>query len=211
MDIDIENALALLVVPTQDISSPKSRGRSLNDCVDLKVMPLGASITWGTDSTTGDGYRRALGQLILDGGNNVAFTGTRENGDFDDNAVEAYPGDTIDEVARKSRSSGSYDYLPNVILIHLGTNDCSLKIDLANAPTRMANLVRNLTSAIPETTVIVSNLIPNLDPETEQCSKKPRPFFSPNLGNPKSVSSVSKVLRYSNNFLFRIPSRLNQY
>ncbi|TVY29942.1 Multidomain esterase [Lachnellula hyalina] len=163
------NALASLTYPAQDESSPILQDRSIDKCVDFKIMALGASVTWGTHSTTGNGYRGPLEKLILAGGNNVAFTGTRNNGHMADNAVEAYPGYLISEVQAKSNSSGSYDYQPNVVIIHLGTNDCNLHFDTDNAPTRMVNLVQNLTAAIPDVVVIVSSLIPNLVADVETC------------------------------------------
>ena len=149
----------------------------------MKIMPLGASVTWGQDSSTGDGYRGPLEKLILRGGNNIAFVGTRNNGVFADNAVEAYPGFTISEVQNVSKHSGSYDYMPNVILIHLGTNDCMLDDDTANAATRMVYLVQNLTTAIPDTVVIVSNLIPNLNPDVEQCIEMVNSGFQTEMAN----------------------------
>jgi lysophospholipase L1-like esterase len=191
--IGLGNALASLALATQDeSSSPILRSRSLDKCVDLKIMPLGASITWGTDSSTGDGYRGPLEKLILGGGNNIAFVGTRNNGVIADNAVEAYPGLTISQVQDKSENSGSYDYLPNVILINLGTNDCISHIDTANAPTRMVGLVQNLTTAIPNTAVIVSNLITNLDPAVEQCIEMVNSGFQTEVA--KLTSNSAKVV-----------------
>lgn len=190
--IGLGNALAAVALPAQDESSPNLRDRSIDKCVDFKILPLGASVTWGQDSTTGNGYRGPLEKLILQGGNNIAFVGTRNNGAMADNAVEAYPGLLISQVQEKSNSSGSYDYQPNVVMIHLGTNDCNLHVDTPNAPTRMVHLVQNLTSAIPNVVVIVSNLIPNLVPDVETCIQSVNSGFETEMAT--LASSGEKVL-----------------
>lgn len=52
-------------------------------------------------------------------------------------------------------------YLPNLILINVGLNDCGQNIDIGNAGTRMKAMIDYLFQTIPSTTVILSTLLPN--------------------------------------------------
>jgi lysophospholipase L1-like esterase len=148
-------------------------------------MPLGASITWGLLSTDGNGYRNDLLELLLQGGNpDVTYVGSRNNGTMADNAVEGWPGDRIDQLLPKARASVAR-YLPNVVLVNAGTNDCvqDFDLDATTRPsptepgltgdpaytvgTRMRALVEGLLGWSPNTTVVLSTLINNLDAGTQ--------------------------------------------
>ena len=145
--------------------------RSIDNRIKLKILPLGASIVWGTDSSDHNGFREHLRDLLeANHGNDVSFVGTRFHGNMTNNACEAYPGDTIGEVVNKSMSSGAFDYLPNVILIHLGTNDCMpyLNITTSAAAAKFADLLRAIKSKDPAALVVASTLIKNLDLAVEE-------------------------------------------
>ena len=145
--------------------------RSIDNRIKLKILPLGASIVWGTDSSDHNGFREHLRDLLeANHGNDVSFVGTRFHGNMTNNACEAYPGDTIGEVMNKSMSSGAFDYLPNVILIHLGTNDCMpyLNITTSAAAAKFADLLRAIKSKDPAALVVASTLIKNLDLAVEE-------------------------------------------
>lgn len=98
--------------------------RSIGCGVDLRIMPQGASVSRGTGSTYETGYRRPLRQLIEDGGNSVTFVGSVSWGDMENNLCEGHPGYTIKGIDDVALSDGAYEYLPNVILLNAGTNDC---------------------------------------------------------------------------------------
>ena len=55
----------------------------------LRVLPLGASITWGTASSDKNGYRKALRDAMRFAGHPVSMVGSHRNGDMNDN-VSAY-------------------------------------------------------------------------------------------------------------------------
>ena len=55
------------------------------DKVPLRVLPLGASITWGKNSATGNGYRKPLRDQLTSGRWEVDMVGSRHNGDMKDN------------------------------------------------------------------------------------------------------------------------------
>ncbi|GIK05072.1 hypothetical protein Aspvir_009171 [Aspergillus viridinutans] len=138
---------------------------SRDDKVDLRILCLGASITWGVGSSTGNGYRKPLRDRLRFEGYEVDMVGTKHNGDMADNDVEAHPGDVIDQVHTAAR--GSYRYNPNVVLINAGTNDCLQNRDIAGAGERMRVLVNDLFQSISGVTVVLSTLIPCKDPTGE--------------------------------------------
>lgn len=142
-------------------------------------MPLGASITYGYLSTDGNGYREDLLGLLNRGGNTaVKFVGSRQNGTMTSNFVEGWPGYRIDQVHAKAAQHVP-QYLPNVVLLNVGTNDCVQKWNVDNttkistvAPaltanatfdvgTRMRMLVQDIFTWSPNATVVMSTLILN--------------------------------------------------
>ncbi|KAG8161302.1 hypothetical protein KVR01_009566 [Diaporthe batatas] len=152
---------------------------SIADNIDLRIMPLGASITFGLKSSDGNGYRDKLQELLSRSGtSNIEFVGSRRSGSMASNAVEGWPGLRIDQVLPKARASVPVD-LPNVILLNLGTNDCVQNYNLDNttqtsptAPeltadptftvgTRMRMVVEDLLAWSPNVTVVMSTLINN--------------------------------------------------
>jgi hypothetical protein len=58
---------------------------------------------------------------------------------------------------------------PNLVLLNVGTNDCSYNIDLPNAGARMQSLVQSIFNAVPGVVVIMSTLIPS--PGITDCAK----------------------------------------
>lgn len=161
--------------PTQPIA---------ND-VDLRIMSLGASITFGLLSTDGNGYRDELEVLLNKSGTkNVEYVGSRTHGNMASNAVEGWPGLRIDQVLPKAKASVPTD-LPNVILLNVGTNDCVQDFNMNNttqnstsAPeltanatytvgTRMRMMVEDLLEWSPNVTVVMSTLINNRFEKTQ--------------------------------------------
>ena len=66
--------------------------------VPLRILPLGASVTFGTGSTTGDSYRKDLLDQLVAAGQTVNYVGEFENGDFTNRQVEATPGFVINQI-----------------------------------------------------------------------------------------------------------------
>ncbi|KAG0645418.1 endoglucanase X [Hyphodiscus hymeniophilus] len=164
--------LSLLVVSIQahfldplfprDISSSpflSSRSIANTNDVPLRILCLGASITYGFHSTDGNGFRYALrGKLIADG-NDVNMLGVVSHGNMSNNLVDGFPGLRIDQVAAKTQLA--LEDKPNIVLIELGTNDCLQNHDVQNAHTRLGELVGRVLNASPNVTVIVGTLLPN--------------------------------------------------
>jgi hypothetical protein len=78
--------------------------------IAFQIMPLGASVTFGVGSTTGDSYRKDLEDLLVANGNTVKYVGTYSTGNFTDNAVEATPGFVISQIAGLANTAVSLDF-----------------------------------------------------------------------------------------------------
>lgn len=85
--------------------------------VALRVLPMGDSITYGTSSSVGDGWR---GMLFLDPPRRIQFVGsqTQPTG----LAHEGHGGWRIDELAAQARA-WAVAARPDVVLLDAGTND----------------------------------------------------------------------------------------
>ncbi|MET7420248.1 SGNH/GDSL hydrolase family protein [Dactylosporangium sp. NPDC005555] len=133
----------------------------------VRIMPLGASITWGTGSTDGNGYRELLRRhLADDAGVAVDMVGSQRSGTAADNDNEGHSGYRVDAVA-----AGADAWIaaakPDVVLLNAGTNDMLQNYDLPNAPARLSALIDQILRAAPAATVVVSTLVPNPDPTVQ--------------------------------------------
>ncbi|OBT72676.1 hypothetical protein VF21_08567 [Pseudogymnoascus sp. 05NY08] len=95
------------------------------------------------------------------------MVGSKNNGDMQDNDVEAHSGDIIDQV--RVAAENSYHFNPNVVTINAGTNDCTGNINIPNAGARMQNLIQTILGqpGWDKTTIILSTLIPSANGATE--------------------------------------------
>lgn len=129
-------------------------------------LPLGASIVYGLKSTDGNGFRNALRNKLISNGNPaVDFIGSNHCGTMADNECEGWPGYTIAQVAAKAELS--IPSQPNLVLLHVGTNDAVQNLDIQHAGDRLGNLIDRLFDAIPGVTIIASTLLPNAIPKTQ--------------------------------------------
>lgn len=98
----------------------------------LRVLPLGASITFGTASSDGNGYRKALRDQLRFVGWDVNMVGNQQGGSMADNVSSSnrpymenvlileqdnsgYPGFRVEQVAKQAE--GVVGRQPNVITI----------------------------------------------------------------------------------------------
>lgn len=134
------------------------------------VMPLGDSITEGFGSTDGGGYRVQLFRSMLDVGRPVNFVGgglpalgppTVEGVAFP-TAHEGHIGFRISDLAGIVNAALAL-YLPNVILLHIGTNDIPHPEDIAGAPARLASLLDQIHAAAPTARVVLAKIVPSTD------------------------------------------------
>ncbi|GGO56464.1 hypothetical protein GCM10012287_50110 [Streptomyces daqingensis] len=129
------------------------------------VMPLGDSITYGKESSDGNGYRDELHDALEkeSGKGNVDFVGNVRNGSMPDRENEGHPGKRIDEIADYAKCSVS-QHQPNVITLHAGSNDFNQRHELATAHVRMKDLIEQVLEDSPKAVVVVAKVIPTGKP-----------------------------------------------
>jgi lysophospholipase L1-like esterase len=122
------------------------------------VLPLGDSITKGSGSSTLNGYRKHLHDSL--GNQSVDFIGTLRNGNFADQDHEGHSGMRISAMA--GFAARAVRARPNVILLHIGTNDMDKPIDpIESAPARISSLVDSLIQDCPDAAILVSEVMLN--------------------------------------------------
>ncbi|KAJ5817301.1 Lipase GDSL [Penicillium robsamsonii] len=129
-------------------------------------MPLGGSVTYGSESTDGNGYRKILRDILLSDGHIVDMVGSRKAGSMVNNDNEGWRGFRIDQIANKAKRSVPR-FLPNLFTVNAGSNDCVQDFEIETAGKRMSDLLEYLWAASSRSTVVLSTLLPNLDGNIE--------------------------------------------
>lgn len=132
--------------------------RFAEQSVSLRLEPLGDSITYGIDSTTGNGYRQPLWNELSGEGYPLNFVGSVQAGSMADGGNEGHPGYRIDQISALTDASLA-TYKPNVITLMIGTNDLIQDYEESTAPARLSSLIDQIVADDPTATVLVSNLI----------------------------------------------------
>lgn len=136
----------------------------------VKIMPLGDSITFGVNSTDLGGYRVTLWNECESAGWPVSFVGSVSSGppDLPDQENEGHPGWRIDQLSAHI-IAWLQTYQPQIVLLQIGTNDIIQNHEVDTAPARLNDLVTQITTLLPRTTVIVAQItplgFPRLNPE----------------------------------------------
>ena len=146
--------------PEPSVTATRAAARVAATSAVVRVMPLGASITFGTRSRDGNGYRQMLRRRLVAAGLEVDFVGSRRSGTMADGQNEGHPGFRIDQVA-----DGADRWLaaarPDVVLLNVGTNDTVQNHDLPGAPARLHELIDQIVADRPVAEVLVSTLVPS--------------------------------------------------
>ncbi|MEV7630154.1 GDSL-type esterase/lipase family protein [Actinoplanes sp. NPDC089786] len=129
----------------------------------VKIMPLGDSITWGDGSSTTSSYRAALWQRLVGGaGLAVDYVGSGQSGSLPDPDNEGHSGWRIEQITA-SIDGWLATSRPDVVLLHIGTNDLNQNFDVANAPARLGTLLDRIHTGAPDAVVLVAQIVPALD------------------------------------------------
>jgi len=129
-----------------------------------KILPLGDSITRGAKSSNDAGYRSQLFKLIVAAAQKVTFTGSLTNGPTQESGQpfprmhEGHSGWTISQLAPLIPSP-AFDSKPNIILLHIGTNDIGSR-DPAGMATRLEALIDKLAQNGPDALIVVAQITP---------------------------------------------------
>ncbi|MGW9396547.1 FG-GAP-like repeat-containing protein [Streptomyces sp. NPDC055642] len=134
---------------------------------ELRILPFGDSITFGAGSTTA-AYRGPLWDELRQWKNTtVTYVGSQHYGNIPDNDNEGHPSWKINDLIGITDSVMD-TYKPNVVLLHIGTNDMHEADNLNGAPDRLGNLMDRIFAKQPDVTLLVSTLVPSAHYITEQ-------------------------------------------
>lgn len=148
--------------------------------LNIRLLPLGDSITFGLESTDGNGYRNTLYNL-LHTGNTLDFIRSVKSGTMVDNDNEGHSGATIAQIATFATNSLALPARPNVsvicfpqkdrsfkplnpiqlqvVLLMAGTNDV-FGGSISTAPSRLSSLIDQIFKACPDTALVIATLTP---------------------------------------------------
>ena len=125
----------------------------------VRILPLGDSITYGLGSADLASYRVELAQRLRSAGVQVDMVGSNRSGpagaDIDN---EGHSGWRTDQIAAKADEWMS-TYRPDVVLLHIGTNDMRSDDKAVGAAGRLADLLDQLLAASPDVTILVAKII----------------------------------------------------
>jgi lysophospholipase L1-like esterase len=143
-----------------------------------KIMPLGDSITFGVGDEPNGGYRGPLFATIVAAGQKVTFTGSQQNGPTTVSGQtfpkhhEGHSGWGISEVNPNSGGSlGLATVIPNpgfssasggvpeIILLHIGTND-SGTYSAAQMQSDLKGFLDKLSTNAPNALIVLAQIIP---------------------------------------------------
>lgn len=139
----------------------------------IRIMPLGDSITYGANSDgIGGGYRYPLYVALTNAGYNVDYIGTQTTIPHAGLGAEIHhQGHSGWKIS--DPTSGLYENIlgwfaqiadPDVILLHIGTNDSGTLSTFTNAVDRLDALITRMALAKPNAHIIVTSLMRRLDP-----------------------------------------------
>ncbi|KAF2706017.1 carbohydrate esterase family 3 protein [Pleomassaria siparia CBS 279.74] len=134
----------------------------------FRAMALGASVTFGVGSTTGNSYRKNLQDLMTASNMTIEYVGTKNNGDFANNAVEATNGFVISQIAAAAQTAVP-KLLPNLVLIDAGTNNCNSGGTVPDAGANMTNMINHVFAQSPGSTVILTTILVNSVAKQDAC------------------------------------------
>ena len=142
----------------------------------LRILPVGDSITEAETST--NSYRRALWGRLQNAGVEADFVGSQQdnyggpppNPDFDVDH-EGHWGQRADWVLARIGQDiewGSQVAIPDVALVHVGTNDVWQGQSVASTVADLQSIVAQLQSINPSIVVLLAQLIPHAEPGVDQ-------------------------------------------
>ena len=147
----------------------------------IRIMPLGDSITDGRsfDSPDGSGgYRGPLFTLLSNAGYTVDYIGSQTiNSELLlDQNHEGHSGWRIDQLDSNMPGWLANMADPDVVLMHIGTNDFGQSVDTPNAINRLDALILKIATLRPYAHIIVTNLMERGEPQNTNIQNEFNPY-----------------------------------
>lgn len=146
----------------------------------VRILPLGDSITFGSGGTANlGGYRSKLYSTLTAAGYNVDYIGllTTNSSGIPDPDHEGHSGWRIDQIDANIAAWFSSFADPDVILLHIGTNDFGQGVDTPNAINRIDALILKMATLRPYAHIIVTNLMERGEPANTNIQAEFNPFI----------------------------------
>ncbi|WP_193213775.1 GDSL-type esterase/lipase family protein [Luteolibacter marinus] len=147
----------------------------------VRILPLGDSITDGSafDSPDGSGgYRGPLYNLLSGAGYNVDYIGshTVNSGLLVEKEHEGHSGWRIDQLDTNMAGWLESYADPDVVLMHIGTNDFGQNFNTTTAIDRLDALILKIATLRPYAHIIVTNLMEREEPRNSNIQAQFNPF-----------------------------------
>ncbi|KAI3329243.1 carbohydrate esterase family 3 protein [Xylariaceae sp. AK1471] len=133
----------------------------------LRLMALGGSVTYGSGSSDGNGYRDRLRSMLISDGYAIEMVGSRRAGVMHNNHHEGWRGFRIDQIRSRAQKNCALLSSSDIFTINAGSNDCIQDFDIDSVGSRMSSLLGLIWRESPASTVILSSLLVNADTATE--------------------------------------------
>jgi lysophospholipase L1-like esterase len=144
---------------------------------NLRIMPLGDSITKGNGASDGNGYRKRLRQKLLNYDSTVDMIGTQKSPKMPvDGDHQGHSGKYLAQIREFLQLSIAAQ--PNIVLVHAGTNNMDKQVDLAIATDLIEGIMNDIWEGSPKAVVLVMPVIWANDPGMQQRTDK----FNAQLG-----------------------------
>jgi lysophospholipase L1-like esterase len=132
---------------------------------EVKIMPLGDSITSGVGSTSFNGYRKPLYQALTAAGYDFDFVGGQADGDFLDLNHEGHNGWHADTAGTSDILGQVYNWLTanpaDIVLLHIGTNDITYGEQNANEVNAILDEIDRFSTDIKVILALIINRTDN--------------------------------------------------
>ncbi|MEE4312647.1 MAG: GDSL-type esterase/lipase family protein [candidate division KSB1 bacterium] len=134
-----------------------------NSSAQIKIMPLGNSITAGeAGSSPVGGFRDDLAFLLTDENVNFDLVGTFNDGVSTYPMHQGAPGKTAGYIANHL-SPWLSDTSPDIVLLHIGTNDISSEYSISRIMDDIVEILDDIWDYDPNTPVLLCSVIPRQD------------------------------------------------
>ncbi|PVH73434.1 carbohydrate esterase family 3 protein [Cadophora sp. DSE1049] len=127
----------------------------------LRILPLGDSITYGTGSSDGNGFRGQLLNNLVADKNTVDMVGSQMAGTMADSDNEGHDGASVPDIS--AYADKALRKRPNVVLLYAGTDDMKSATSAASATSTIPTLIDKILTKCPDAALLVAKLIPSSD------------------------------------------------